>query len=203
MSTATPFLYCYGVGGVVFLVGLYFAWRHGYLGGSVRGLRNLLICLFVLIFFAAVQGYLQFAPMGEAPAQSYQGGAESVVDPGGIRGAPIDYAIMIAYFVAILILGTWFARRQKTTRDFFFGGQRFTWWLIAFSLIATTVGSYSFVKYSNMGFAYGLSSSQAYLNDWIWFPLLVFGWLPILYFSRVAVTHRQSGYTRQEHNCAY
>jgi SSS family solute:Na+ symporter len=30
-----------------------------------------------------------------------------------------------------------------------------------------------------------LSSSQTYLNDWFWIPLLAFGWLPILYFSRV------------------
>ena len=36
--------------------------------------------------------------------------------------------------------------------------------LIAISLIATTVGSYSFVKYSNKGFAYGLSSSQTYFK---------------------------------------
>ncbi len=186
MSTATPYLYSYGVGGVVFLVGLYFAWRHGYINGSVRGVRNLAACLFVMMFFMAIQGYLQFAPMEEAAAGTYQGGAERVVERGeGIRGAPIDYAIMIGYFMVILAVGTWFARRQKTTRDFFFGGQRFSWWLIAFSLIATTVGSYSFVKYSNKGFAYGLSSSQTYLNDWIWFPLLVFGWLPILYFSRV------------------
>ena len=186
MSTATPFLYSYGVGGVVFLVGLYFAWQHGYINGSARGLRNLAVCLFVVTFFAAIQGYLQFAPMAEAPAGTYQGGAQSVVQRGdGIRGAPVDYAIMITYFIVILAVGTWFARQQKTTKDFFFGGQRFSWWLIAFSLIATTVGSYSFVKYSNKGFGYGLSSSQTYLNDWIWFPLLVFGWLPILYFSRV------------------
>ena len=30
-----------------------------------------------------------------------------------------------------------------------------------------------------------MASTQTYLNDWLWFPLLVFGWLPILYFSRV------------------
>src|SRR5690606_20306914 len=105
--------------------------------------------------------------------------------PGESRGTPLDYAIMIGYFAIILGIGTWFGRRQKTTKDFFFGGQRFTWWLIACSLVATTVGSYSFVKYSDAGFKYGLSSSQTYLNDWIWFPLLAFGWLPILYFSRV------------------
>ena len=186
MSTAVPFVYSYAVGGVIFLVGLYFAWRHGYINASPRGLRNLFVSLFVLGFFFTIQGYLQFAPMTEAPQGTYQGGAESVVKrTGGVRGEPIDYAIMIGYFLAILAVGTWFARRQKTTKDFFFGGQRFAWWLIAFSLIATTVGSYSFVKYSNKGFGYGLSSSQTYLNDWIWFPLLAFGWLPILYFSRV------------------
>lgn len=64
MSTATPYLYSYGVGGVVFLVGLYFAWRHGYINGSVRGVRNLAACLFVMMFFMAIQGYLQFAADG-------------------------------------------------------------------------------------------------------------------------------------------
>ena len=32
---------------------------------------------------------------------------------------------------------------------------------------------------------YGIASSQTYLNDWFWIPLALFGWLPILYFSRV------------------
>ncbi|MFC1705644.1 sodium:solute symporter [Planctomycetota bacterium] len=181
-----PYLYQYGIGGVVFAVGLFFAARQGYVGFSGRGVRNLLLCLFVILFFAALQGYLQYATMQETPASPYDGGAEHVLTAAGrVRGHPLDYAIMIAYFVAILAVGTWFARRQKTTQDFFFGGRRFSWWLIAVSLIATTVGSYSFVKYSNKGFGYGLSSSQTYLNDWIWFPLLSFGWLPILYFSRV------------------
>ena len=181
-----PFVYAYSVGAVVFAVGLGFAARHGYVGLSGRKLRNLLICLFVPAFFLALQGFLQYAPMETAPKGTYQGGAEHVLGgQGGVRGQPIDYAIMIGYFLAILAVGTWFGRRQKTTKDFFFGGQRFAWWLIAFSLIATTVGSYSFVKYSRIGYSYGLASSQTYLNDWMWFPLLAFGWLPILYFSRV------------------
>ena len=47
------------------------------------------------------------------------------------------------------------------------------------------IGSYSFVKYSKIAYSYGIASSQTYLNDWFWIPLLLFGWLPILYFSRV------------------
>jgi SSS family solute:Na+ symporter len=179
-------VYSYVVGGIVFCAGLGYAVKQGYIDFSVSGIRNLLVCLFVPAFFLAIQGYLQYAPMETAPQAAYQGGAEQVVDSGGrVRGEPIDYAIMIGYFLVILAVGTWFGRRQKTTKDFFFGGQRFSWWLIAFSLIATTIGSYSFVKYSLMGYKYGLASSQTYLNDWIWFPLLAFGWLPILYFSRV------------------
>jgi len=104
---------------------------------------------------------------------------------GDTIGQPVDYGIMVLYLVMILIIGTYFSRRQKTTRDFFFGGQRFAWWLIAFSLVATLVGSYSFVKYSRAAYDYGLASSQTYLNDWALMPLLLFGWLPILYFSRI------------------
>lgn len=182
-----PFVYSYTVGGVIFAIGIFYAVRQGFIGLSGRGLVRLFACLGVIGFFCGIQGYLQYAPMEVAPAQPYNGGADEVlsVEEGKARGSALDYGIMIGYFVIILIIGTWFGRKKTTTKDFFFGGQRFSWWLIAFSLVATTVGSYSFVKYSNMGFAFGLSSSQTYLNDWIWFPLLAFGWLPILYFSRV------------------
>lgn len=108
------------------------------------------------------------------------------MNPALIVGTKLDYAIIIVYFVGILAFGSYFARYTRSTRDFFFGGQRFSWWLIAFSCIATTVGSYSFIKYSAAGFSYGVSSTMTYLNDWIVMPLFLLSWLPIVYFSRVA-----------------
>ncbi len=176
-----PFLYQYAIGGLVFAVGLAYGFRQGYLSGSGAGLRNLMLALGGFALFAGVQGYLQYAPMSEAPAVPYRGGWERQK----VLGTPVDYSIMAGYFVAMLAIGTWFGRNNKGTKDFFFGGQRFSWWLIAFSLIATTVGSYSFVKYSRVAFSYGVASSQTYLNDWFWMPLLLFGWLPLLYFSRI------------------
>jgi SSS family solute:Na+ symporter len=74
---------------------------------------------------------------------------------------------------------------SATTKDFFFGGQRFSWWLIAFSCVATVVGSYSFIKYSAAGFKYGISSTQSYLNDWFWMPILVLVWIPIIYYRKI------------------
>lgn len=97
----------------------------------------------------------------------------------------IDYIIIAAYFVIILSFGAYFGKYAKTTSDFFFGGRRFHWWLICMSIVATGVSSHSFIKYSAMGFKYGLSSSMAYMNDWFFMPLFMFGWLPIVYYTRV------------------
>ena len=175
------YVYQYTLGSVVFAIGLYFAYRQGYVGFSGRPLRSLLTLVGGLLAFAALQGYLQYAPMTTRPPGTFEG--EFVRKK--ILGTPLDYGIMVVYFLAILGIGTYFGRRQKNVKDFFFGGQRFSWWLIAFSLVATVIGSYSFVKYSRVGHEYGLASAQTYLNDWFWMPLFWFSWLPLLYFSRV------------------
>jgi SSS family solute:Na+ symporter len=178
------FLYQYLVGSLVFAAGLAFAWRQGFVGLRGKGLRNLVLMLGGLAAFATVQGYLQYAPMTEAPAVDTLSGAPAR-HPDATLGKPVDFAVMGLYLAAILAVGVGFGRRQRTLRDFFFGGQRFAWWLIAMSLMASLVGSYSFVKYGEAAYRYGLGSSQTYLNDWFWMPFLLFGWLPLLYFSRV------------------
>jgi SSS family solute:Na+ symporter len=102
-----------------------------------------------------------------------------------VIGGKLDYTVMLFYFVAVLGFGLYFGRYTKTTKDFFFGGQRFSWWLISFSCVATVVGSYSFIKYSTVGFQYGISSTQSYLNDWFWMPILVLVWIPIIYYMKI------------------
>jgi len=87
--------------------------------------------------------------------------------------------------IAMLLFGTYFAKYNSDTNDFFFGGRRFTWWIIAMSIVATGISSHSFVKYSAMGFKYGFSSSMSYINDWFFVPFFLFGWLPIIVYSRI------------------
>ncbi len=100
-------------------------------------------------------------------------------------GTPLDYCVILVYFIAILGFGMFFGKYARTTKQFFLGGQRFSWWLIGFSTIASLVGSYSFIKYSAVAYTHGLSSSMSYLNDWFIMPLFLLGWLPIIFFSRI------------------
>ena len=106
------------------------------------------------------------------------------MDTTTVVGTRLDYWIIVGYFVLIFSFGFYFGRFTRSTKEFFMGGQRFSWWLITFSCVATVVGSYSFIKYSAAGFRYGTSSTMTYLNDWIVMSFLLLGWLPIIYFNR-------------------
>ncbi len=100
-------------------------------------------------------------------------------------GTSLDLAVIAIYLIAILAFGAFFGLHTRSTRDFFTSGQRFSAWLVTASYIATLVGSYSFLKYSEAAYNYGLSSTSTYLNDWFILPLFMFAWLPIVYFNRI------------------
>jgi SSS family solute:Na+ symporter len=93
--------------------------------------------------------------------------------------------VVVGYFILITGFGTYFSRYSRDINDFFFSGQRFSWWLAAASMVATGIGSYSYLKYSEQGFNTGMSSAMTYSNDWFIVPFFMFGWLPIIYFARV------------------
>ncbi len=100
-------------------------------------------------------------------------------------GTATDWVVMMVYFVGIMLFGSYFAKYNRSTNDFFFGGRRFAWWLITVSIVATGVGSHSFVKYSAKGFEHGISSTMTYMNDWFFMPFFLFGWLPIVVYTKI------------------
>jgi SSS family solute:Na+ symporter len=100
-------------------------------------------------------------------------------------GTSADWIVIIVYFALIMLFGSYFGKYNRSTKDFFFGGRRFAWWLIAFSIVATGVGSHSFVKYSEKGFEYVFSSKITYIHDWFFIPFFLFGWLPIIVYTKI------------------
>lgn len=92
--------------------------------------------------------------------------------------------IIVGYFMMVAFFGTYFTKFSSNIHDFFFSGQRFAWWLPFFSMMATGIGAYSYLKYSEQGLNTGMNSAMAYMNDWFIVPLFFFGWLPLMYFTR-------------------
>ncbi len=56
-----------------------------------------------------------------------------------------DYLVIAGYLTAITIFGSWFARFQRTTRDYFLTGRTIPWWGICFTIVATETSTLSFI----------------------------------------------------------
>ena len=105
------------------------------------------------------------------------------VDISGIT-LGIILGVIVSYFMMVTFFGTYFSKFSSNIHDFFFSGQRFAWWLPFFSMMATGIGAYSYLKYSEQGLNTGMNSAMAYMNDFFIVPLFFFGWLPLIYFTR-------------------
>jgi solute:Na+ symporter, SSS family len=85
----------------------------------------------------------------------------------------LDYAVIAGYLIAITIFGSYFARFQKTTRDYFLTGRSVPWWAICFTVVATETSTLTFISVP----------ASAYAGD-MTFLQLVFGYI----FGRVIIS---------------
>jgi len=68
---------------------------------------------------------------------------------------PLDIAIIAAYLAAVLGAGVFFARRQKTTKQYFTAGHDVPWWAIAASIVATETSTITFISVPGIAWAEG------------------------------------------------
>jgi SSS family solute:Na+ symporter len=67
----------------------------------------------------------------------------------------IDLVIIFGYLIGIVLFGAWFARKQKTTKDYFLGDRSVPWWAVAASIVATETSTITFISVPGIAFARG------------------------------------------------
>ena len=67
----------------------------------------------------------------------------------------LDLIIIFGYLIGIVVFGTWFGRKQKTTADYFLGDRSVPWWAVAFSIVATETSTITFISIPGVAFARG------------------------------------------------
>ena len=80
----------------------------------------------------------------------------------------LDLAIVFGYLAGVVAAGAFFARRQKTTAQYFLGGRNVPWWAISASIVATETSTITFI--SVPGLIYTKGGDFGFLQ-------LVFGYL--------------------------
>jgi SSS family solute:Na+ symporter len=74
----------------------------------------------------------------------------------------VDYFVIGVYLVAITAFGSWFARYQKTTRDYFLTDRSVPWWAICFTIVATETSTLTFIGVPAQ--AYGRPGNMTFLQ---------------------------------------
>ncbi len=76
----------------------------------------------------------------------------------------IDYFVVIAYLIGILLLGYYFRKFVSTSEDYFLGGKSLPFWAIGMSIVVSDIGALDFVGVAGQAYRYGISPGNF---DWI------------------------------------
>ncbi len=101
----------------------------------------------------------------------------------------IDISILCLYILAMLGVGVYFMRRNKTTDDYYVGGRELSSLHIGLSVVATDVGGGFSIGLGGLGFTMGLSGS------WLLFTGLLGAWLSgVFVIPKVYSLARRKGF---------
>ena len=93
-----------------------------------------------------------------------------------------DFAVLIAYFLLLQLVGFTFGRRQKNSADFFSGNHTLPWWVISASIVAAETSSLTFISIPGLAYTGNLTFMQLAFGYVIGRVVVAFVFLPA-YFS--------------------
>ncbi len=98
----------------------------------------------------------------------------------------IDLTIIILYFVIVLGIGLFIARKTKTGDDLFLGGRTFGWGLIGLSLFASNISSSTIIGLSGAAYTTGIVNS---VYEWLsGLPLIIAALIFVPLYLRSRIT---------------
>ena len=98
----------------------------------------------------------------------------------------VNYTVLALYLLISLLIGVYFARKQKSTDDYFVGGGRIPWWAAGLSVFGTLLSAITFMAIP----------AKAFLTDWSYFmlnmaaimitPVIAFVFIP--FFNKLKIS---------------
>lgn len=97
----------------------------------------------------------------------------------------INYSVLALYLLISVLIGLYFARKQKSTEDYFTGGGRIPWWASGLSVFGTLLSAITFMAIP----------AKAFVTDWSFFflnitailitPVIAFIFIP--FFNKLKI----------------
>src|SRR4030081_305026 len=96
--------------------------------------------------------------------------------------ATVDLVIIGVYFAIVFGIGMYFARKERTSEDYFLAGRDIGWFFIGASLFVSNISTEHFIGLSGTGASSGLAVGHF---EWLaCFMLLILGWIFVPFYLR-------------------
>jgi len=107
---------------------------------------------------------------------------------------PLDYGILFVYLIGVTILGSWFGKYQKDTRDYFLGDRNLPWGAVCFSVVATETSTLTFISIPGIAYLTNLNFLQLTFGYLIGRIIVSFVFLPAYYKGELSTAYEFLGY---------
>ncbi len=92
----------------------------------------------------------------------------------------LDYSIIFGFFAITLIIGIIVSKKSgENTDEFFLSGRNMPWWLLGFSMVATTFAADTPLFVADVVRQKGVS------GNWVWWTFLLTGMLTVFVYARL------------------
>jgi len=93
---------------------------------------------------------------------------------------PLDWSIIIGFFVIALAIGIWASRRAgRNSSEYFLSGRNMPWYLLGMSMVATTFS----VDTPNL--VTDIVRQNGVAGNWVWWAFLLTGMLTVFIYARL------------------
>ncbi len=92
----------------------------------------------------------------------------------------LDWGIIFSFFAVVLIIGIWVSKKSgESASEFFLSGKSMPWWLLGFSMVATTFSSDTPLLVTDIVRKDGVS------GNWVWWAFVITGMLTVFVYARL------------------
>ena len=92
----------------------------------------------------------------------------------------IDWGIVIGFFVLYIFVGVYIAKRAgASSSEFFLSGREMPWWLLGFSMVATTFST------DTPNLVTDIVRQNGVAGNWVWWAFLLTGMLTVFVYAKL------------------
>ncbi len=98
----------------------------------------------------------------------------------------VNIIVLIVYLAILILVGFYFSKREKGTKDFFLAGNRIPWWAAGLSIYATQLSAITFIATPAVAYSTNWLVYPAMISILIFAPVVIYFYLP--FFRRLNIT---------------